>query len=140
MKMDGFTGSKEIDRLKDHLGVHVLIELYGCSEIMSDCDRLQEGFLAVANASGATVVNTNFHQFSPHGISGVVVIQESHLTIHTWPEYEFAAIDIFTCSSKMSIDIAVNGLVALLEASSHEVKYLSRGERAQFKNRNPTPK
>ena len=80
------------------LGKHILLELYECPfEKLNDLAFLEQALKKAASTMGATVVNSNFHHFSPIGISGVVIIQESHLTIHTWPEYNYAAVDIFTC-------------------------------------------
>jgi len=75
------------------LGRHVLVEFFGCSsEILNDVPLIETSMLAAAKEAGATVINSVFHHFSPFGVSGVVVIQESHLAIHTWPEYRYAAV------------------------------------------------
>lgn len=80
------------------LGQHVIAEYYGCCpEILDDLDRLSELLVTAARRSGATPIKQEFHRFLPHGISGVVIITESHLTIHTWPEHRYAAVDFFTC-------------------------------------------
>ena len=80
------------------LGVHVLLELHDCPPALlrhpTDSERL---LLAAAAAMRATVIEARFHAFSPHGVSGVVVIAESHLTVHTWPEHGYAAVDVFSC-------------------------------------------
>jgi spermidine synthase len=70
------------------LGRHVIVEYYDCSpEILSDVIAIETAMVDAAKEAGATVINSTFHHFSPFGVSGVVVIQESHLAIHTWPEY-----------------------------------------------------
>jgi spermidine synthase len=80
------------------LGRHVLVEFYGCSsEVLNDVPRIESSMVSAAKEAGATIINSVFHHFSPFGVSGVVVIQESHLAIHTWPEYRYAAVDLFTC-------------------------------------------
>lgn len=80
------------------LGRHILVELYECSpDILNDVSRIERHMVAAAKDAGATIINSTFHHFSPFGVSGVVVIQESHFAIHTWPEYRYAAIDLFTC-------------------------------------------
>ena len=80
------------------LGRHIILEYYGCpQELLDGNDFIEEVFVGAAKAMRATVVSVHFHQFNPHGVSGAVVISESHLTIHTWPEYGYAAIDVFTC-------------------------------------------
>lgn len=80
------------------LGRQILVEFYDCdSEKINDSDFVESSVLEATRLSGATIISHDFHRFSPHGVSGVVVIAESHVTIHTWPEYSYAAVDIFTC-------------------------------------------
>jgi S-adenosylmethionine decarboxylase proenzyme len=80
------------------LGRQILVEFYDSDRsVIDDVEAIEQIMLDAAYASGATVVSHNFHKFSPHGVSGVIVIAESHVTIHTWPEYGYAAVDIFTC-------------------------------------------
>ncbi len=80
------------------LGRHILVEFSDCnSEVLNDVAIIEKSMIEAAQIAGATVINSNFHHFSPFGVSGVVVIQESHLAIHTWPEYRYAAVDLFTC-------------------------------------------
>ncbi|MBI4423235.1 MAG: adenosylmethionine decarboxylase [Elusimicrobia bacterium] len=83
-----------------HLGRHLLLDLYSCDRgVLSDVSAVEHVLVAAAKATGARVVDVVFHAFSPHGVSGVVVIAESHLSIHTWPEFRFASVDIFTCGT-----------------------------------------
>ena len=80
------------------LGRHLLVEFTGCdAAALTDLDRVTAAMLEAARASGATIVTHSFHRFSPHGVSGAVIIAESHLAIHTWPEHGFAAVDFFSC-------------------------------------------
>ena len=80
------------------LGRHVIAEYYGCSpELLDDQAGLVDQMVTAARRAGATPVKQEFHHFAPHGISGVVIIMESHLTVHTWPELRYAAVDFFTC-------------------------------------------
>ncbi len=82
----------------ESLGRHLLVEFYGCDVgILNKATTVKELMEEAARAARATVVDSFVHQFSPFGVSGVVVIAESHLTIHTWPEYGYAAVDLFTC-------------------------------------------
>ncbi len=84
------------------LGTHILLELNECpAELLLEKATLEKALVESADAAGATVVKPVFHQFSPHGLSGVVVIAESHIAVHTWPEHSYAAIDIFTCGDPM---------------------------------------
>lgn len=80
------------------LGRHVIAEFYDCSrERLQDADFIRGLMLATAEHIGATIVAESFHTFSPQGVSGAVIIAESHLSIHTWPENGYAAVDIYTC-------------------------------------------
>lgn len=80
------------------LGRHLLAEFYGCSDrSLDDVERLRGHMLAAAEAVGATVVGEVFHRYSPQGVSGTVLIAESHLSVHSWPEVGYVAVDIFTC-------------------------------------------
>ena len=82
------------------LGRHVLLELYDCDPgHINDVRHVERVMVRAARATGATIVDTIFHTFNPHGVSGVVVITESHLSIHTWPEFGFASVDIYTCGT-----------------------------------------
>lgn len=84
--------------MSNALGNHILVEFMGCDpHIMNDVSSIERDMVEAARKAGATVINSTFHHFSPFGVSGVVVIQESHLAIHTWPEYGYAAVDLFTC-------------------------------------------
>ncbi|MBA2662514.1 MAG: S-adenosylmethionine decarboxylase proenzyme [Bradymonadaceae bacterium] len=80
------------------LGRQLIIEYYGCpAHLLNDRDFIEDVMVSAAKHMRANIVSVEFHKFNPHGVSGVVVISESHLTIHTWPEYGYAAVDVFTC-------------------------------------------
>ena len=83
--------------------------------------------VSAARRAKARVVEEAFHEFNPHGISGMVVIAESHLSIHTWPEYCYAAVDIFTCGELIKPEVAANYLVKKLESKSHSFEKIKRG-------------
>jgi S-adenosylmethionine decarboxylase proenzyme len=111
-----------------HLGKHVILELYECdSSLLSQPDTIRTIMQNAATSMGATVVESAFHHFSPLGVSGVVIIMESHLTIHTWPEYDYAAIDIFTCGD-IQMEKGIEFLKEKLNAQKAEVKILNRGK------------
>ena len=80
------------------LGTHIIVELSDCNaQVLSDVDQVTNILVTAAKEANAEVLQTAFHRFMPQGVSGVVVIAESHLSIHTWPEYGYAAMDIYTC-------------------------------------------
>jgi len=90
------------------LGRHLLLDLNDCDkEVLNDLSFLRNTLVAAAIDCGATVLGESFHPFQPQGVSGVVVIAESHLSIHTWPEYGYAAVDIFTCGTEIQRGLLV---------------------------------
>ena len=93
------------------LGSHLLVELFDCD---SDSLKLETGvgsaMREAADESQATVVAQSFHEFKPYGVSGAVIIQESHYTIHTWPEHQYAAVDLFYCGGTVHVDRAIQVL------------------------------
>ncbi len=88
--------------------------------------------LKVAELAGATVVNDCFHRFSPQGVSGVVVIAESHLSIHTWPECGYAALDFFTCKPGMPMEAAFECLRTELQPGQMEILMIERVQLAPY--------
>lgn len=120
---------KEKNMLKEkQLGKHLLIEYYDCdSKILKNTLLTEEYMMGAARLAGATIVESVFHTFSPWGVSGVIVIKESHLTIHTWPEYKYAAVDLFTCGDTIEPWLAFKFLKEKLGAERADIKEVSRG-------------
>jgi len=110
------------------LGRHVLAEVYGCSfDILNDVKKVEEIMVNAALEAGAEIREFVFHKFSPQGVSGVVVISESHLAIHTWPELGYAAVDVFTCGDKVDPWDACNYLAEKFQAGHMAAKETKRG-------------
>lgn len=109
------------------LGQHLIVDFHDCKKIPGTADELKQMMLETARVIKATVVTSSFHAFSPIGLSGVVVIAESHLAVHTWPEHKVVCIDLFTCSGKMNSNEGVAFLFESLQASSMTVKTMARG-------------
>jgi len=110
------------------LGRHLLLELKICNEeVLDDLDFLKDCLNEAAIRSGATVVGESFYHFSPHGVSGVVNIAESHIAIHTWPEYGYAAVDVFTCGDDVDPGKAARVITERLGAKNHSIIELRRG-------------
>ena len=97
---------------------------------MNDVARIESSMVAAAEKAGATVINSTFHHFSPYGVSGVVVIQESHLAIHTWPEYGYAAVDLFTCGDSVDPWISFDHLKEAFGAGNYSALEMRRGSLA----------
>lgn len=110
------------------LGRHILVEFIGCSpEVLNDVEVIETSMVNAAQKAGATVIQSTFHHFSPFGVSGVVVIQESHLAIHTWPEYQYAAVDLFTCGESVDSWISFDLLKEAFKAKNQSVLEMHRG-------------
>ncbi|HHP50941.1 MAG TPA: S-adenosylmethionine decarboxylase proenzyme [Moorella mulderi] len=110
------------------LGRHVLAELYGCSfEVLNDIKKIEEIMVKAALEAGAEIREVCFHKFSPQGVSGVVVISESHLAIHTWPELGYAAVDVFTCGERVNPWDACRYLTEHFGAEEVKATEIARG-------------
>lgn len=110
------------------LGIHLLIELRDCNpDILRSIEKVKKILISAAKEAKATIIDTSFHEFNPFGISGVVVIAESHLSIHTWPEYCYAAVDIFTCGDVIQPELAVSYLVKKFECKNPSIVEMKRG-------------
>lgn len=101
------------------LGRQLTIEYYECdNQVLLDKDLVEQALLKAAHDSGATIISSSFHRFSPQGVSGVVVIAESHFTVHAWPEHDYAAVDIFSCGENINIEIAVNTMKTAFQSQN----------------------
>jgi len=113
---------------KKTLGTHTILEFEGCpSQRLGNSGEVEQAFREAARRSNATVVDSLFHYFNPHGVSGVVVIAESHFSVHTWPEHGYAAIDFFTCSDDVNIDVAISHLKRCLQPKRIRRRNIPRG-------------
>lgn len=110
------------------LGTHLLIELRDCNpDILKSLEKVKKILISAAKEAKATIIDISFHEFNPFGISGVVVIAESHLSIHTWPEYSYAAVDIFTCGEVIEPELAVSYLIKNFECKNPSIVEMKRG-------------
>ncbi len=110
------------------LGKHILLELKDCDrEVLNDLAFLKSTLREAAEKCGATVLGETFHTYSPQGVSGVVTIAESHLFIHTWPEFGYAATDIFTCGTSVKPEVAAEVLVDRLGSKNYSAIEIQRG-------------
>jgi S-adenosylmethionine decarboxylase len=110
------------------LGLHLIVEMYQCNrEKLDDLSFLERIFVEAAQTAGATVLKTGFQDFNPQGVSGMVIIAESHLSVHSYPEYGYAAVDVFTCGESVDTHRALDYLIEQLECKQHTVESLDRG-------------
>jgi S-adenosylmethionine decarboxylase len=115
--------------LVEALGRHLLLELRDCDVAkLDDLAFLRHTMLHVAEETGATIIGEIFHQFAPQGVTGVVAIAESHLCIHTWPEFGYAAVDIFTCGAAFEPIEAASLIVTALQSKDPEITEIVRGQ------------
>ncbi|HEY2405298.1 MAG TPA: adenosylmethionine decarboxylase [Polyangiaceae bacterium] len=106
---------------------HLLLELYGCDPALLNDALFLAGLMRKAvSASGARVVGETFHAYSPHGVTGVLVIEESHFSVHTWPESGYAALDFYTCGA-LDPEPAAREVFEGLRASSAQLLEVARG-------------
>lgn len=111
-----------------HLGQHVLAEFFECDpNILNSIEKIEKYMVDAALECGATVVQKCFHMFNPYGVSGVVIISESHLAIHTWPELGYAAVDLFTCGDKCDPKVAYEFLKKTFHSKNASFTELKRG-------------
>ena len=115
-----------------HQSKHLLLELYRC-----DCEKLNdESFLRctlnrAAKLANATVLNLISNKFEPHGVTAIALLAESHISIHTWPESNYSAVDIFTCGQNMMPELASQYLIEALNAAEHYLRVIERNPPAE---------
>jgi S-adenosylmethionine decarboxylase proenzyme len=118
------------------LGVQILADLYDCDPaVLDDEDAIRACMMEAARRCGATIISQCFHRYSPQGVSGVVLIAESHLAIHTWPEHGYAAVDLFTCGEALRPEACFSYLQGALRSRHHTTNLMPRGGRPR-----PDPK
>ena len=114
----------------DTLAKHLLLELHGCEpKLLNDPDRLLPLMLAAAERARAHVVANVVHRYAPHGVTCVLVLEESHFSLHTWPEAGYAAADFYTCGSLLP-ERALEFLRDGLSATRFELLSVERGRAA----------
>ena len=109
-------------------GTHILIDIWGADpEVLNDSSLLERILSEAASGAGLSVLGARFASFSPQGASGAVLLSESHIAIHTWPEAGFAAVDLFTCGSPESAETACRAVAARLGAARVRIHSVERG-------------
>ena len=111
-----------------HIGLHLVCDFWGANiEKMEDEKYLRDLMINSCAIAKATVLNVSMHKFSPVGLTIIVLLSESHASIHTWPDKDYAAIDIFTCGSIMSPEIFVAELRKALKPKESTLRVIYRG-------------
>lgn len=115
------------ERFLAPVGSHCILELYDCSEaLLNDADFVQQSLRDAAKQANATLLNEVLHQFEPQGITALALLSESHISIHTWPEVGYAALDVFTCGSHTDPEEACRYLIKAFRAGRNSLKKLRR--------------
>ncbi|SER89892.1 adenosylmethionine decarboxylase [Salipaludibacillus aurantiacus] len=110
------------------MGRHIIAELWGCNtDKLNNLAFIEQLFVKAALHAGAEIREVAFHKFAPQGVSGVVIISESHLTIHSFPEHGYASIDVYTCGDRIDPASAANYIAEALMAETSEVVEVPRG-------------
>ncbi|MGP4080695.1 adenosylmethionine decarboxylase [Pseudalkalibacillus sp. R45] len=124
----------------DTVGRHLIMELWFCNnERLDDMTFIENVFVEAALKAGSEIREVSFHKFAPQGVSGVVIISESHLTIHSFPEHGYASIDIYTCGTEVNPIIAADFIVNHLQAKEVRKIELPRGKRETQESTVKTP-
>lgn len=112
----------------DTMGRHVIAEMWDCNiDILNDMGKIEQIFVDAALKSGAEIREVAFHKFAPQGVSGVVIISESHLTIHSFPEHGYASIDVYTCGDTIDPNVACDYIAESLDSKRLERVEVPRG-------------
>jgi S-adenosylmethionine decarboxylase len=118
------------------LGEHRLVDFEGCTfEALDDIEKIRAMFargLELSKVSKATVIEVVLHKFSPQGVTGIAAIAESHVSIHTWPEHGYAAIDVFSCGTTMDIDALLSHFEKVLRPRDVHCQTFMRGDRIRL--------
>lgn len=110
------------------LGVHLLLDLENCDQkILDDLNTIKQTLIIAAQKSGAHIMGETFHKFTPVGVTGIVSIAESHISIHTWPEFKYAAVDIFSCGEDFDLESCVKVISDNLKCKHITRKTIKRG-------------
>ena len=118
-----------------HQSKHLLLELYRCDyEKLNDESFLRCTLNNAAKLANATILNLISNKFEPQGVTAIALLAESHLSIHTWPESGYSAVDIFTCGQNMQPEIASQYLIEALIAEEHFLRIINRNPPAIIKN------
>ena len=120
-------GSFSNDQKRIHQSKHLLLELYRCNyEKLNDESFLRCTLNKAAKLAKATVLNLISNKFEPQGVTAIALLAESHISIHTWPESNYSAIDIFTCGRNMLPELASQYLIEALKAEEHSLRVIER--------------
>ena len=124
------TDDKSIQQSK-----HLLLDLYGCCFDKLNDESFSRCILTnAAKLANAKVLNIVSNKFEPHGVTAIALLAESHISIHSWPESNYSAVDIFTCGRNMKPELAIQYLIEAFMAEEHLLRTINRNPTAEVKN------
>ncbi len=126
-KQNQICSSLSNDKELSHNNKHLLLELYKCDyEKLNDESFLRCSLNRAAKFAKATILNLISNKFEPQGVTAIALLAESHISIHTWPESNYSAVDIFTCGRNMLPELASQYLIEALKAEEHSLRVIER--------------
>ncbi len=121
------------------VGTHCILDLYDCpTDLLDDRSFIEQALRDAAEQGLTTLLKEISHQFNPHGVTALGLLAESHLSIHTWPEHCYAAVDLFTCGQDAEPQRACLFLVQRLQAKRHSLNIIARGAETSLPHRAPS--
>ncbi len=111
-----------------NLGRHLVCDMWGVKDIPNDGKTIVALLKKAADIAGATSLESTYHEFQPAGITAVLLLSESHISIHSWPEHGYVAIDVFTCGQTVSPEAAIDHIVEVLKPTKAKVRQIERGD------------
>ncbi len=110
------------------VGFHYIVEASGCDqEVIGDAEKMREILTQAAKEGNMEIKTSYFYKFTPTGISGIVIVAESHISIHTWPENQYVALDVYVCGSKSKPEKTINYILNALDSTYAHVSEVQRG-------------
>ena len=126
--------NEEIEHVDDHveddkhIGRHLVSDMWNCKKLSDNVEPLEKIMLNACHVANATILGVSSHKFEPQGVTVMVLLAESHISLHSWPEYDYVAIDVFTCGQNMNPQAAIDYLEERLKPSKIETRKIIRGK------------
>ena len=125
MRLYSHQGRKEV-KMKA-LGYHLIVECWDCQGELNSCELVKKTLTEATRKAKVTLLELRTHHFNPHGVSGMAIVAESHFSVHTWPEYRYVAVDIFTCGEKTQPGEALSVFREAFKPRKMQVQEIRRG-------------
>lgn len=120
------TKGKKISKRKKYAGIHLIAEFWG-GKCIDDSKAIEKILIMAAQKANNTPLKTVIHKFNPQGITGIILLAESHISLHFWPEWNYLALDIFTCGKKSMPYKALGYLKKIFKPKKIQIKKIKRG-------------